>query len=406
MAAEIFDTSEKNTKAFTLETPGGNVVKGFICKNRKFNMGSLIIDTVNDIETGQYVQGMPKISYMDRNTPFIKNPAAFRKADGSNMLLFPLIVKGEVIEVLEKTRGTPTVDKKLKQLNAEIIEDKWISAVEEEKKSFAFELYGAMNPHEINYQFLGKELEMDLIAVLEQGRSLPVYEMNEIAKKFNIPLMDLDFIFNDTTAIVSRSLEALVGPYLPEEHLIRACSFEELYQEMAVFYEKINMNYQTQEKAGGIIVEGSVWHLRMSENENYMMKNKAISVREGHIKQACGIPALVIRKAILKSKDDGMDIEDKEIWNKVFDYVKEELGEEFPEQMIDDKRTKDKFKSEITKMTRKMEVTGNLQEMADKVHEEVGVDADTSDKMRCFAELYPDMKRMSGKMYQTFSQVV
>jgi hypothetical protein len=406
MAAEVFDTSMKNTKGFKMETPEGNEVEGYICKNRKFNMGSLIINKVNGIETGQYVQGMPKIGYLDRYTPLIENPKVFRKADGSNMVMYPLIVDGECIEVLFKTRNTPRVDKKLMKRTLLAVNDAHYKAVERERKSFTYEVYGYENPHEVNYKFLDIPIKMDLLAVLEQGKSLPVSKMYDIANKYGIEVVGQDLVIAEPDitggtydAHISASCENLYGDFLPKE-MLSAPTIEDLYQDMQTFYEKINMAYQESEKIGGIIAEGSVWHFGYPEN--FMLKNKATSVREGHIKQACGIPHHDIRKAMLKAEDDGVNLEDLEA---TYTYIIGELSEEYPPLMIMEKKTRDKISAIVVRYTRKVELDASLESMAQAVIDKVGKEADPADKMREFSNMFPDYKRLSSKMYQAFTQM-
>ena len=81
-ASEMFGVSGKNIQHFKMETPDKNLVEGWICKSHGSNMGSLIIDTVNNQESWQFVRGMPKIQYLDeRNTPEV--PHVLQKEDGT-----------------------------------------------------------------------------------------------------------------------------------------------------------------------------------------------------------------------------------------------------------------------------------------------------------------------------------
>ena len=106
LVAEIFDVSGKNIQKFSMVTPDKHDVKGWICKSRGSNMGSLIIEEVDSVETYQFCRGMPKIKYLDeREEPEV--PYVLDKLDGTNIIHFPLIVDGECIETLFKTRLMP-----------------------------------------------------------------------------------------------------------------------------------------------------------------------------------------------------------------------------------------------------------------------------------------------------------
>ena len=105
-AGEYFDVSGKNVQHFSMVSPEGRDIKGWICKSRGSNMGSMIIESVDEIETLQFIRGMPKIQYLDeRETPLIPN--VLNKEDGTNIVHYPLIVNGECVETLFKTRLMP-----------------------------------------------------------------------------------------------------------------------------------------------------------------------------------------------------------------------------------------------------------------------------------------------------------
>ena len=110
-ASELLDTTGKNINHFTTTTNEGREIKGWICKSRGHKMGSLIIETVDDVETLQYVQGMPKIKYYDQREIIPGTiPHIFEKYDGTNIVAFPLIVDGIVEEVIFKSRGLPQAE--------------------------------------------------------------------------------------------------------------------------------------------------------------------------------------------------------------------------------------------------------------------------------------------------------
>jgi hypothetical protein len=174
-------------------------------------------------------------------------------------------------------------------------------------------------------------------------------------------------------------------------------SLRELYKEMEVAFEKINMNFQ-KENPGKIIIEGAVWQTGRS-----LAKCKAISVREGHIKQACGIPTHDIRKALNKLKENTLEDVAEIPIDFVIKFVKEELMEEYPEPMVRDNNTEQKIKSTFGKFIKKVVITEELDQICARVNREVGEDAEVTLKMQTYAMLYPDGKRLSGKVYQAFT---
>lgn len=171
----------------------------------------------------------------------------------------------------------------------------------------------------------------------------------------------------------------------------------ELYKSLESIYERINMAYQKDHP--GIIIEGSVWHY--GDTENHLIKNKALSVREGHIKQACGIPHHDIRKAIIKT-DESYDGELREATTPyIINNVNDELLEEYESSMVYDKKTEDKIKAVLGKYLRKVEVTEELSSIVSQLREECGADADPSDMMRYYSQLPVYNKNLVGKVYQT-----
>lgn len=399
-ASELFGVSGKNVEHFSITTPAENLVNGWICKSRGSNMGSLIIDTVNGIETWQFARGMPKIQYLDkRDDPSM--PHILNKEDGTNIVHYPLIVDGEVMETLFKTRMMPNCNENWLVKIYEVITPEYYKAVEKEKLSFSYELYGVHNKHEVKYEFLDvPELNLNLLTTLGQGKSLPYKETVALAEKYNIPMVirDFDISIDDEQLWADPRNEFcdIYYEYLPnvEPH---GGDLESLYHDIESFFEKMNMNFQDKH-IGGIITEGSVWHY--GEDENHMKKCKAISVREGHIRKACGIPHHDIRKAIVKTDENSENGLDDVSIEYIINNVNDELLEEYDSQMVYDKKTEDKIKSVLAKYLRKIEIDDNMAAIIEKIHEEINEDASPADKMRVFAQLFPDMRKQSRTVYQ------
>lgn len=406
-ACELIGTSSSNLKKFTMETKDKNIVKGFICKSRGEKMGSLLIDTVNDVETHQYVQGMPKIKYLDqRYANEVSIPNVLHKEDGTNVVAFPLIDNyGEWMETCFKSRGLPNLDNPFLNMVGEIFNNGMYESVEENKLSFSYELYGMRNRHEVDYQIQDIDLTMSLLTVLDQGRSLPTYQVDNLAEEYHIPqvLKCFDVKEKDNGYIASITNEFCIrfGDFIPDSFCVFGDNLFDLYKAMEAYFEKMNIAYQ-QKMKGGIITEGSVWHYtdKLEDGFNWMVKCKAMSVREGHIKAACGIPANDIRKALSKAKENlNADLGQVPI-NEVLSYVKTELEEEYPVEIVNTVKTEDKIKSSLNKLLYKFTLTEDIKKIVDRVHQEIDISAAPADKMRVFAQLFPDAKSKGGKVYQ------
>lgn len=402
-ASELLDTTGKNINHFTTTTNEGREIKGWICKSRGHKMGSLIIETVDDVETLQYVQGMPKIKYYDQREIIPGTiPHIFEKYDGTNIVAFPLIVDGIVEEVIFKSRGLPQAEGPYLSKTLDLWEDNYNKAVESNKLSFAFELYGYNNRHEINYREHDIDLDLVLLGVMDKGKGLPVEDMLVMGTNHKIPIAKEHFevinIDKGYSIAPSSSFQQWYGDYVDIEKVIGTYypNIFELYKSLESVYEKINMNYQKDHQ--GIIIEGSVWHL--GESENIMVKNKALSVREGHIKQACGIPHHDIRKAIIKTDENYPgELRDATV-EYIINSVNDELLEEYESSMVYDKKTGDKIKSVLGTYLRKVTVTAELEAIVSQLKEECGDDADPADMMRAYSQLPIYCKSLTGKVYQ------
>jgi hypothetical protein len=102
----------------------------------------------------------------------------------------------------------------------------------------------------------------------------------------------------------------------------------------------------------------------------------------------------------MKAKENGHDLEDREKRGIIFEFIKEELLEEYPKEMVEDNRVSQKFNSVITKMTGKFKIDEQMASIVRRINDEASSEASPADKMRIFAELYPDLRKMSNKVYQ------
>lgn len=398
-AAEMFGVRGKNIQHFKMETPENNHVEGWICKSRGSNMGSLIIDTINNEESWQFVRGMPKIKYLDdRDTPEL--PHVLHKEDGTNIVMFPLIQDGNCIEVCFKTRLMPDCGQNWMDKIEQVIKPNHYNVISQEQLSLAYELYGILNKHETQYQYQDiPELNLTLLCGLKQGMAVPYSRLVNLSEKYSIPRVLEVFHFIDSKAYITPQFYRRFKEFISDPETPLTGDLFELYHEMESFFEKMNMSFQDQHQ-GGIITEGGVWHY--GSNETHLAKCKAISVREGHIKAACGIPHNDIKKAVLKGEENFPDFEDAYRTNRtaVIDFICDELLEEYSEQMVKDVKSEQKILSVLGKHFAKIKIDNELKTIVESVNAEIGEDAAPADKMRCFAEMYPELRKMSGKVYQ------
>lgn len=407
-AAEILQMEGNSIARFDEVTRARNDFSGWISKSHGFHMGSLVIDTVNEEETLQVVQGMPKLQYLNKHSDEINDPSIFEKYDGTNIVMFPLLQDDECIEVLCKTRNTPRVQNKFYQRMELALMPQMAEAVKNEKLSFAYELYGTGNPHTIQYHKLGVDMELRLLTVLDQHVSLPAENMELMAIKYEIPTAKRLFIpiYVDDLYVLQPTtyfLEKYCNWF--DQEPIYAPTLWDAYFKLESVFEKMNMVFQ--KEFGGSIVEGAVWHYTNAMGENCMLKNKATSIKESHQSAARGIPGEIIRKALYKMDENVVDAESQYKFNKLplIRFIEVELLEEYPVEVVQSGMGLNKIRSEMAKFFRKEEIPTDLIDVAKMIVEDNPETESPQDLMRLFAIEYPDLRSKSKKMFQAFERL-
>ncbi len=139
----------------------GNKIEGYLCHIPTRFYGALLLTRVNEIETAQLIFCTPKLHYPFDQSDHWHFPKAvrievFEKLDGTNIFAYVYYHENMPFQTF-KTRQTPIIhDSKLlpfKQLLLEVVDRKatW-SFWQKTKHNLSFELWGAKNPHLIQYQ--------------------------------------------------------------------------------------------------------------------------------------------------------------------------------------------------------------------------------------------------------------
>jgi hypothetical protein len=409
-ACEIFETSKKHVEPFAELTPENNRITGFVYKKHNERMGSLIIDSVNGKPTDQYVQGMPKLQYLHEMD--IQNVEILDKLDGSNIVIYPLYEDEKVIEAVPKVRKLPVAMKKAVNQVNEVIEEGHKQLAFDKGLTVAYELWGYGHPIKGGVQYLRfselDEYNLTALCILDQGMAirpkwrdvfLDTYNLDKAQRHFNLDKKNDEYILSPTKFFMER-----FGEWLPEEEIICASNLLTAYNKLEIYYDQLNKNFAKDKKANVIATEGSVWHID-DGRQTIMIKDKATSVKEKHIQIACGIDNKFILKALEKVK---MEVEDfsKGNFNEIFKSVKEELYEEFPEELVNDRKTEQKTISQLVRMTKQIKIDEGAKRFVEAVENEVGIEADLSMKMKAFAQMFPfDKEEWGGKVYQYFAKM-
>lgn len=389
-------------------------------------MGSMLIDTVNGEKVCQYVQSMPKLQYL-REIPQAKRIDILDKLDGSNITLYPLRnYEGEIIEVVPKTRRSPVaMEKAINQVNEVITEGH--KALAYKGLTASYELWGPGHPIKggVQYFRFGDIDEFNLTGLCiydENGNTLrpksrdlffDTYKIEKAQPHFTLeweddvnPISCLGDPFYSkgkpayrllpTDFLYERFNEWLPG-YDPLVGFMDwcACDLESLYGGLECFYEQLNRNFAEDKQTPGLIAtEGSVWHIDDGE-QTIMLKDKAVSVKENHQRAACGIEGKFITKALEKAKME-IRVFNKKNFKEILKFVEEELLEEFPEELVKDKKTETKTLSRLVQMTKKIKIDEGARRFVEAIEKEVGEDANINMKMKVFAQMFREDKKQWG----------
>jgi len=129
-----------------------------------------------------------------------------------------------------------------------------------------------------------------------------------------------------------------------------------------------------------------------------MLKIKATTVKEEHLKASGSIAELFITKALDKAYENLESINDED---EVIKFVKEELREEYPEEAIEKSNIK------IIKTYKEFYISKKLIEKLQFILKDLeDIDADISVKMRMFANKYPELKEKSSLVYKILTKQV
>ena len=168
------EIEEKHLQRFEETTPEGNSIKGYICQYPNRYLGSCLITHVNDGESFQFIQSMPKIHFFKDENDISENVCSrcYEKLDGSCLIVYPLKDKdGKIIEILAKTRGRAIADLEFLELLAHVDSKPIRDYYKKHDGILIFELYGILNPHEIPHYDVG--IDIRLIAIFEDGKFNP-----------------------------------------------------------------------------------------------------------------------------------------------------------------------------------------------------------------------------------------
>lgn len=416
------NVDKEKIKEFVETTPEGNTIKGFICKARNKYLGSLLITEITlkdgkSFEVEQFVQAMPRIEYYSDSHPMFAGETgttypAYEKLDGTCLILYGLYIDDELIEIVPKTRGVPVADKRVIRLFNELDHAHIISFFEQDmaskmNPSLMFELYGTLNQHTIFYPEV--RISIRLIGATVYSEFLNYFELGYLAAQYDFELPKVLFIliYEDNGKWRLNLKDGFLHYYLkdkiefPVYDLSQKEAMDCMYEVMTI----VNENYK--KVNGDLLLEGCVVFCYNYSGENFKyIKVKPEGVTEQSKRAATQVPKSAIKKEVNKyfdeygSKAKQLYIEDK---THYYDYVRAGLLEDFSEEMLDNKKTKNKIRIVFEDKLQEYSGGGKLREVCETIFKE-NPNLEVSDYMRIFSEYYPERKSRSAKAFNIFNE--
>ena len=396
----------KELVEISFTTPQQHEVTALICRKHNRYLGSLLILEVDDKPTEQFIQGMPKIHYLD-NYHMIKCDVeygmmnVYEKLDGTNICLYGLKNhKNELVEVVPKSRNMGMLDaefyKLYKQTDTKIFTD----YIKNNPDSIIYlELYGMGNLHMIKHLdtyldvkllglYDGENFVKDNDIFLAQHRRPSIlFNIHDISQndkeyKYYVRCSGLNIQYKSYSSRVGQKCHNMneCVSYIKE-------SLNELNEE----YEKANHRLAVE----GVVIDGVSIH----DDAFTFIKVKPESIELAH-KSENGIPRQYIMKEIMKYLDEHRSSA-KNNWEsnpeEVMEYINSNLSESFKQPFIDKSQNKIKrlFESKIIPQP----IDEDIKRIGDSLIQEYP-DKSITDLMRIFGQNYPNYKKSGGKLYK------
>ena len=394
------DIKDKYKKEFDVNTYGGNNIKGIIITKRNKFLGSLHITEVNGEKVNQYVQGFPKIHYLDDYHKMGLNKVyGFEKLDGSCIGAYPLFNKeGRLIEVVYKSRGLPVCDKNLNSMLGlcdTLKIEKFFRKLNNDKILF-FELYGIKNLHEIKYY--DTYIDLALIGMYDGVSFVEGEVLKNIAylNDFNTP--KLLFKIDNNVLSLTEDFDKYYKNYFDSgARIFMIDDIENGVEKIKAILDEINNNHKKINNR--MIIEGVVLNGFNDDMNQLYLKVKTHSIEEKHK----GIPKSEIKKEVYKLYDE-YDVKKLYVTNPnlIYEMIVNGLSEEYSLNVINENlKHIEKIFLQISKSKEVPNSINNIaHELIDKYPKE-----DITDLMKKFAKEYPFYKSESNLLFNVLKSI-
>lgn len=393
---------KKDLYQFKQKTKKGNIIEGYICRKPNEYLGSMFIEKVNNEDNPQFIHSMPKIHYYSKKIEGIETEEIIfhEKLDGSCIIYYPLYQDGEVIEVIPKTRNTVIADDFIFNLLKKAITYPIEKIVKEYDIVLMFELYGVLNQHEIYNPDAYCSLTLIGGYSINTNQMYSNSMLDSFAEKYNLKRPRHLITVHGFRGVY---FITFISPYLQiyyhNDRTSMHTSLSEVIQKIKKILSQVNQ--ESYNINGFVLTEGVVANMQKQIGGYLKVKPEEIELKHK------GIPTIEIKKEVRKYWDEyGSKIETiyKQDKKHYLNYVKENLAEDFPIDIVESNKTKKRIEKIFFTIWDVKTVPIGIQEIARTLCEE-NPELSLPEIMNIFSQQYPQKKNQARMVYSICKKI-
>ena len=393
---------KKDLYQFKQKTKKGNIIEGYICRKPNEYLGSMFIEKVNNEDNPQFIHSMPKIHYYSKKLENIQieKITFHEKLDGSCIIYYPLYQNGKIIEVIPKTRNTVIADDFIFNLLKKTITHPIEKIIKEYDIVLMFELYGVLNQHEIYNPDAYCSLTLIGGYSINTNQMYSNSMLDSFAEKYNLKRPRHLITVHGFRGVY---FITFISPYLQiyyhNDRTSVHASLSEVIQEIKKILSRVNQ--ESYNINGFVLTEGVVANMQKQIGGYLKVKPEEIELKHK------GIPTIEIKKEVRKYWDEyGSKIETiyKQDKKHYLNYVKENLAEDFPIDIVESNKTKKRIEKIFFAIWDAKTVPIGIQEIARTLCEE-NPELSLPEIMNIFSQQYPQKKNQARMVYSICKKI-
>lgn len=393
---------KKDLYQFKQKTKKGNIIEGYICRKPNEYLGSMFIEKVNNEDNPQFIHSMPKIHYYSKKLENIQieKITFHEKLDGSCIIYYPLYQNGKIIEVIPKTRNTVIADDFIFNLLKKTITHPIEKIIKEYDTVLIFELYGVLNQHEIYSPDAYCSLTLIGGYSINTNQMYSNSMLDSFAEKYNLKRPRHLITVHGFRGVY---FITFISPYLQiyyhNDRTSVHASLSEVIQEIKKILSRVNQ--ESYNINGFVLTEGVVANMQKQIGGYLKVKPEEIELKHK------GIPTIEIKKEVRKYWDEyGSKIETiyKQDKKHYLNYVKENLAEDFPIDIVESNKTKKRIEKIFFTIWDAKTVPIGIQEIARTLCEE-NPELSLPEIMNIFSQQYPQKKNQARMVYSICKKI-